>query len=78
MGHLFFCRRGALRDLGKSGRDVKQVFDTVAHLARQQLVGFLCLLSLRDIKKNAKHQSVGNVRIIALATSGNPTNVAPG
>ena len=50
----------------------------LTHLARQQFVGFLCLLPLRDIKKNAKHQSVGNVRIIALAASGNPTNVAPG
>ena len=78
MGHVFLCRRGALRDLSKSGGDVKQVFHTVAHLARQQFVGFLRLLPLRDIEEDAEHESIGDIRIVALATSGNPTNVVTG
>jgi hypothetical protein len=66
MRHVFFCRRGALRDLSKSGGDVKQVFHTVAHLARQQFVGFLRLLPLRNIEEDAEHDSIGDIRIVAL------------
>src|SRR4051812_37112854 len=48
----------------------------MAHFARQQFVGFLSLLALGDIKKDAEHNSVGYVGIIPLASSGNPADIA--
>jgi hypothetical protein len=48
----------------------------MAHLTRQQLVRFFGLLALGNIEKDAKHSSIGNVRIVALPARGNPTNVA--
>ena len=50
----------------------------MAHLARQQFVRFLGLLALGDIEEDAKHNSIGYVRIVALASSGNPANIASG
>ena len=50
----------------------------MAHLARQQFVGFLGLLALRDIEKDAEHDPVGDVSIVSLASSGNPADVAAG
>ena len=50
----------------------------MAHLARQQFVGFLSLLALGDIKEDAEHNPIGYVSIIALASSGNPPDIAAG
>jgi hypothetical protein len=38
----------------------------MAHLARQQLVGFLSLLALSNIKENTKQNSIGDIGIVAL------------
>ena len=54
---------------------VQQVLHSVAHLARQQFVGFLSLLALGDVKEDAEHDSIGYVRIVALAPSGNPADI---
>ena len=78
MRHVFFCF--AERDViwVSAVAMVKQVFHPVAHLARQQLVGFLSLLALGDIKEDAEHNSISYVSVIALASSGNPPNIAAG
>ena len=47
----------------------------VAHLASEQFVGFLGLLALGDIKEDAEHDSIGDVRIVALTASGNPPDI---
>jgi hypothetical protein len=39
----------------------------MAHFAGQQLVGFLSLLALGDIKEDAEHNPVSYVSIISLA-----------
>ena len=57
---------------------MQQVLHSVAHLARQQFVGFLSLLALGDIKEDAEHDPIGYVRIVALAPSGNPPDVVSG
>ena len=49
----------------------------MAHLARKQLVGFLSLLALRDVKEDAEHKTIGYVCVIALPPSGYPADVAP-
>ena len=50
----------------------------MAHLAREQFVRFLGLLSLSDIKEDAEHEPLGDVGIVALAASGNPSDIVAG
>src|SRR5881227_1403181 len=50
----------------------------MAHFASQQLVGFLGLFALSDIKEDAEHNPISYVSIIALAAGGNPANVTAG
>ena len=47
----------------------------MAHLACEQFVGFLGLLALRDVQKDAEHNSTRYVGVVALAPGGNPSNV---
>ena len=75
--HLFFGRSRARGDLSQSTRDLQQVLHSVAHLARKQLVGFLSLLALRDVKEDAEHKTIRYVSVVALPPSGYPADVAP-
>src|SRR5438046_6128472 len=50
----------------------------MAHLACEQLVGFLSLLALGDIEEDAEHNPISDVSIISLASSRNPSNGAAG
>ena len=75
--HLFFGRGRARGDLSQSSRDLQQVLHSVAHLARKQLVGFLSLLALRDVKEDAEHKTIRYVSVVALPPSGYPADVAP-
>src|SRR4051794_23677449 len=78
MGHVFLCRGRTRGDLSERGCYGQEVFHPMAHLASQQLVCFLGLLALGDIEEDAEHDPIGYVRIVALATGRNPTDVAPG
>jgi hypothetical protein len=55
---------------------MQQVHHPVAHLTCQQLVGFLSLFALSDVKEDAEHDSIGDVCIVTLPSSGNPPDVA--
>jgi hypothetical protein len=55
---------------------LQEIFDPVAHLACKQRAGFLSLLALCDVEENAKHQAAGNIFVVTLTPSGNPTNVS--
>jgi len=48
----------------------------MAHLTRQQLVALFGLLTLSNVEEDAKHNSVGYVRVVALAPGGDPANIA--
>src|SRR3954453_15168701 len=74
MRHVFFCVRGARGDLGQRACDGQQVLYAMAHLARQQLVGFLSLLALSDIEKDAEHNPISYVALVSLASSVNPSD----
>ncbi|MNL33240.1 hypothetical protein D3C87_1551370 [compost metagenome] len=47
----------------------------MAHLAGEEFMPFLRLLAARDVKKDACHFFGCSVSLVALAPSGNPTNV---
>ncbi len=57
---------------------MQQVLYPMAHLPREQLIGFLGLLALGDIKENSEHDPAGDVCIVTLAPCGYPSYVASG
>jgi hypothetical protein len=48
----------------------------MAHLAREQFTSLFGLLAFSDVEEDAKHNSVGYVRVVALASSGDPADIA--
>src|SRR3954468_19307889 len=76
MRHVFFGVRGARGDLGQRACNGQQVLYSMAHLACEQLVGFLSLLALGDIEEDAEHNPISDVSIISLASSRNPSDGA--
>src|SRR5215203_859244 len=75
MSHVFFGGCRARGDLCKSSCDLQQVHHPVAHLASKQLIGFLSLLTLSDVKEDAEHGSISYISIVSLASGGYPTHV---
>jgi hypothetical protein len=47
----------------------------MTHLSSEQLMSLFGLLAARDIKENAEHHPINNVRIVALASSRYPPNL---
>jgi len=77
-GHVRRGVGGTVGDCGKARCDGQQVFNTMAHFAGQQLMGFLGLFASGHIQENAEHDAPDNALVAALSARRDPSAILVG